>query len=279
MRLAFPGAGLDANLQAQPKEKQLLQNQPHLGRAAEPVQLGEGGVRGREMNLPESPLAIREMAPQPEVHGQRIVEIGRHLPERVVHQPPKPLRRQGADTLVHGHHAGAVQSRPGLLLPAALPFVQYLVLRVDQPQPPRVSPLRRSVELDPLARRERGLQIRLVHPHGPKRARIVPRQHLEQREAPAAGMPQTRADHPAADRGGFSRPQIAGTDEAAAILVAERKPVEKIVAGTQPGPLELRRTTGTDPLQETQRGPEVRTGGRSSLPTHHGRSHPAFTAR
>ena len=223
-------------------------------------------------------MAVGQTAAHPQVLGQGIFQVGGHLFERTVHQPPELLRRQGADTLVHRDHAGAVQPLPGLPI-ICVPVAEQLVLRVDQPQSARVAPLRRAVQKDPLAREERRLQIRLIHPQGPERARVVSQQHLEQREAAAAGVPQTGADHPPPDRGGLARPQIAGRDEAAAIFVAERKPVEEIVAGAQSRPFELCRPAGADPLQETQLGAKVRTVRRSWLPVLHGRSHPAFTAR
>ena len=289
VRLALPGPGLPAHLEGQAEEKQLFQNQSHLRRGTEPVEQGDGGAGRRKMGLPEGSEAIGQSPARTEAGGQRIVEVGRQLRERPLNQHPKLPGRQGANAFVHRHDPGAVQRAaglppvrpvpPGRLLLVAVTVAEQLVLGVGQPQAAGVPPLRRAVEQDPLPRRERRLQVRLVHPHRAKRARVVPQQHLEQREAAPAGLPQPGADHRAADRGGLARPQVAGTDQPAAILVAEGKPVEEIVRGAQPRPLELRRPAGTDPLQETQLRAKTRTGGRGRLCTHHGPSRPALTAR
>ena len=289
VRLAFPGPRPPAHLQAQAEEKQLFQNQPHLSRGAEAIELGERGAGGRKMGLPEGSAALGQPPARQEAGGQGIVEVGRQLRERAVDQPPKLPGRQGAHPFINRHDASAVQ-RAGLprivrpvpvcrLVLIAAAVAEPLVLGVGQPQAAGFPPLRRAVQQDPLPRRERRLQVRLVHPHRAKRARVVPQQHLEQREAAAAGLPQPGADHPATDRGGLARPQGAGANEAAAVFVAEGKPMEEIVRRAQARPLELGRPAGTDSLQETQPDAKARTGRRGRLRTHHGPSRSGLIAR
>ena len=255
VRLALPGPGPAPDLEAEPEQEQFFQDQPHLGGAAELVQPRERGVRGREMRFPERLPAIRQAQAGAEARRQGIVEVGRQLFQRPVHQPPKLLRRQGSDALVHRDHAGAVQPPPGLSTVAPLlPAVEQLVLRVAQPQPAGLAPFGGAVEQDRLPRREHRLQVRLVHPDRPERAGFVAQQHLEQREAAAARMPQAGADHLPADGGGLASPQFAGAHEAAAVLVTEGEPVKKVVGRAQARPFEFRRPAGSDTLQETQLG-------------------------
>ncbi len=116
-----------------------------------------------------------------------------------------------------------------------------------------------------LAAREDVSQKRLVQPRRAQRSGAVVDCSLEDLEARAARAAQAAREHPARDRRGLPRFQRRNRLEVAAILVAKRKAVEKIVDGDEAGVLQIRRAPGTDAFEELQRRRQHLVGGHCTI--------------
>ena len=146
--------------------------------------------------------------------------------------------------------AVAVGSRPGLV--ALRRVGKNLVLRALQLQAVRRQ-LQLAEEDDALVRLEDVVQERLVEPDGAKRPGAIAQQQLEDLEAGPSRRPDAAADDLADDGGGLAGAQRGDGLEVAAILVANRKAVEKVFDGVETDTFEIGGAPRADTFQVLQR--------------------------
>ena len=117
--------------------------------------------------------------------------------------------------------------------------------------------MRRQLELaeedDALMRTEDVVEERLVEPDGAERAGAVAHDQLEDLEARPARRANPAPDDFADDRRRDAGPQRGDRLERAAILVADREPIEEVFDRVQADALEIGRAPRADALEELQR--------------------------
>jgi hypothetical protein len=113
--------------------------------------------------------------------------------------------------------------------------------------------LDRTEEDHLLAGSEHVAQERLVEPRRAESAGGVADQRFENLEARTAGGAQTAAQNPGAQRGNLPRLEAGNRLQPAAILVANRKPIEEILEAEEPGARQVGCPARTDAFQILER--------------------------
>ena len=245
MRFEFGRRASTSGQNAELKQERLFENQPPLRRRVEAVdQIDRRPVR-RKMRREQCRASRRQVEPQPDGVRQRIGQLLRQPLERVVHQLALDLRGDAAGLLVDRYDPAGVHR-------LAIRVVENLVLRIRQLQTAGTAHLGEAEQDDLLPAREHVAQERLVEPRHANRAAGVGDQRLENLEAGTPGRSQTAARDAAHDRRRLAGPKRRNRLKAAAIFVADGKPVQQVFDGEETDALEIGGATRTDAFEELQ---------------------------
>ncbi len=176
---------------------------------------------------------------------QRVGDVRRQLIERLAHEPALHVRRHGAGLLVERHDASGVERRPG-----RRPTSSYSGFRKCRPDEssftsPKTTTCRCGLRMS--ARNAWFIQVQRMAPLA------SPTTAWKIRKPRRRVSGDVGALDLAEDGRLRARAQRGDRLHAAAVLVAERQPVEQIFDGDEAGALEIRRLARADALQELQR--------------------------
>ena len=252
-RLQLERRRLTTGLDAHVKQKGLLEDQPPLRRRRESVQRADRRILRREMRRVKRRVSRRQPKPSADLLGQKIRHVGRQPLQRLVHEPPLHLRRDGAGLLVDGHDAARVNGLSFFV-------VENLILRVRNLQGDRPAHFDRAVQHDTLPAHEDVPQVRLVQPHGAQRSAAVVDRGLENLEAGTPRGSKAARQHPAGDRRRLSGFQRGNRLQPAAIFIAQRKPVQQILDSRESRVLQVGGAPRPNAFQELKRGGQKGAG-------------------
>ncbi len=232
--------------EAELEEQQLLQDQPHVARRAEGVQLLEPVDVAGQVDAPERLATADDREPLTQGGGERVGQVGGHLLREVREDAPQRLDGERAELLVDRDEA------PGVDAAVLVPLDDLVLGRAHDEKPRGHGVPLDEAEEDHLLAPGQGIpEVRLVEEDRLQPTAPVVEPHLVDRHAPGAA--QARHRDLAGHRDAHAGAQVGHPREAPPVLVAHGQVQEEVLGGPHAELPEGLGLLGTDALDELDR--------------------------